>query len=169
MSEKLAKISFLAIGSNLGNKKRNIEITKFLLKKNNITIIKSSKNYESLSWPNKNYPKFINVVLKIKTTLSALELMEKCIDIEKHFGRKKTLKNEPRMCDIDIIDYDKKIILKKTNPNLIIPHPRMHRRNFVLIPLFEIAKSWIHPQKKVTIKNLINSLKSEELRAIKLI
>ena len=86
MLEKPVKIVFISIGSNLGNKKKNIESTKFELKKNKINIIKSSRNYESLSWPNKKNPKFINVVLKIKTSLSPNELIKTCLSIEKKLG-----------------------------------------------------------------------------------
>ena len=169
MSEKRAKIVFLSIGSNLGDKRKNIELVKFNLEKNNIKIIKSSKNYETLSWPDKKKPKFVNIVLKIKTFLSPKELMQKCLYIEKELGRIRNKKNEPRTCDIDIIDYDKKIIKNTKNQALITPHPKMHKRNFVLLPLFEIAKTWIHPSKKVSIKELINALDPEDLRTIKLI
>ena len=93
-----------------GIKKKNIELVKFKLRKNNIKIIKSSKNYETLSWPDKKKPKFVNIVLKIKTFLSPKELMQKCLYIEKELGRLRNKKNEPRTCDIDIIDYDKKIV-----------------------------------------------------------
>ena len=169
MSEKQAKIAFLSIGSNLGNKKRNIELAKFKLEENKIIIIRSSKNYESLSWPDINKPKFLNVALKIKTFLSPKDLMKKCLYIERQLGRIRKKKNEPRVCDIDIIDYDKKIKKRTKNHNLSIPHPKMHKRNFVLLPLFEIAKTWIHPLKKVSIKDLINALDTEDLRTIKLI
>ena len=169
MSEKQAKTAIISIGTNLGDKKRNIELTKFELKKNYIKIIKSSSKYETLSWPNKAKPKFINVVLLIKTRLSAHDLLKKCLSIEKKLGRKRVKKNEPRSCDIDIIDYDSKIIKKNSENDLSVPHPRMHKRNFVLVPLFEVSKSWVHPLKKTSIKDLINSLKIEELRAIKIL
>ena len=169
MLEKRAKIVFLSIGSNLGNKKKNIESVKYKLKKNNIKIIKSSKNYETLSWPNKKNPKFLNTVLKIETQLSPKTLMKKCLNIEKELGRTRNKKNEPRTCDIDIIDYDEKIIKNTKNQSLIIPHPRMHKRNFVLLPLFEISKTWIHPIKKTSIKELVNLLKTKDLKSIKLI
>ncbi|HJN84589.1 MAG TPA: 2-amino-4-hydroxy-6-hydroxymethyldihydropteridine diphosphokinase [Candidatus Pelagibacter bacterium] len=169
MLEKRAKIVFLSIGSNLGNKRKNIEFAKFKLEKNNIKIIKSSKNYETLSWPNKKKPKFINIVLKTKTFLSPNALMKKCLFIEKELGRLRNKKNEPRTCDIDIIDYDKKIVKSTINQNLTIPHPKMHKRNFVLLPLFEIAKTWIHPIKKVSVRSLINALDVEDLKTIKLI
>ena len=169
MLEKQAKTAIISIGTNLGDKKRNIELTKFELKKNDIKIIKSSSKYETLSWPNKAKPKFINVVLLIKTRLSAHDLLKKCLSIEKKLGRKRIKKNEPRSCDIDIIDYDSKIIKKNSENDLSVPHPRMHKRNFVLVPLFEVSKSWVHPLKKTSIKDLINSLKIEELRAVKIL
>jgi len=169
MSEKLAKIIFLSIGSNLGNKKKNIELTKYKLEKNDIKIIKSSNDYETLSWPNLKNPKFINIVVKAKTSLSPKNLVKKCIAIEKQLGRKRKKKNDPRSCDIDIIDYDKKIVKNTKNQDLTIPHPKMHKRNFVLIPFFEVSKTWIHPLKKISIKELVNSLKTEDLRAIKII
>tara|TARA_B100001029_G_C15017657_1_gene428427 strand:- start:400 stop:900 length:501 start_codon:yes stop_codon:yes gene_type:complete len=166
MSEKLAKIAYLSIGSNLGNKKINIELSKYKLNNKDTEIIEVSNSFESLSWPNKNNPKFINVIIKIKTFLSPQSLMIKCLDIEKSLGRNRRKKNDPRTCDIDIIDYDNKIINKK---NLTLPHPEMHKRNFVLLPFFEINKSWNHPIKKINIKKLIKSIKTEDLISIKYI
>ena len=166
MSEKLAKIAYLSIGSNLGNKKINIELSKYKLNNKDTEIIEVSNSFESLSWPNKNNPKFINVIIKIKTFLSPQNLMIKCLDIEKSLGRNRRKKNDPRTCDIDIIDYDNKIINKK---NLTLPHPEMHKRNFVLLPFFEINKSWNHPIKKINIKKLIKSIKTEDLISIKYI
>ena len=167
MLESQAKIAYLALGSNLGNKRKNIELAKFKLQNNKIEIIKSSNNYETLSWPNKKNPKFINVVLKIRTFLSPYELLKTCNIIEKELGRKISSKNEPRTCDIDIIDYDQKIIRNNNNQNLILPHPKMHVRTFVLLPLFEITQQWMHPEKKIEIKKLINSLNIKDLRTIK--
>ena len=76
MSEKQAKEIYLAIGSNLGDKKKNIEKTKLILIKNNIKILETSSFYESLSWPNPKKPKFLNIVVKIQTNLSPLELIK---------------------------------------------------------------------------------------------
>ena len=139
--EDQAKIAYLAIGSNLGNKEKNICLAKYKLQNHQIKLVKSSSNYETLSWPNKKNPKFINTVVKISTNLSPLKLMKKCIEIEVELGRKKTKKNDPRTCDIDIIDYDQKVLKITNNQKLTIPHPEMHKRNFVLIPLFEISQS----------------------------
>jgi 2-amino-4-hydroxy-6-hydroxymethyldihydropteridine diphosphokinase len=162
-SENQVKSIYLGIGSNLGDKKKNIEKAKFELIKENIKIIKSSNYYESLSWPNPNNPKFLNIVLQIETNLTPYNLMKKCKEIEINLGRVKSIKNSPRICDIDIIDYNK--VIEKSN--IILPHPRMHSRNFVLLPLFEINKDWKHPILKLHIKNLILSLPNRDIRSIK--
>ena len=163
MLENQVKVIYLGIGSNLGNRRRNIENAKFRLYQENITILKSSSFYESLSWPNPKNPKFLNIVVKIKTHLTPLKLIKKCKEIETRLGRKKMPKNSPRVCDIDIIDFKNRRVEK----DLILPHPRMHTRNFVLLPLFEIDKDWKHPVLKLNIKKLISSLSNSDIRSIK--
>ena len=161
-SENQAKLIYLGIGSNLGNRKNNINKAKFELSKNNVFILKESNIYETLSWPNKKNPKFLNIVLKVSTFLSPLKLLKVCKKIEKSLGRKKTVKNAPRKCDIDILDYNS----KQMKRDVILPHPRMHNRNFVLFPLFEINKNWKHPISKESIKTLISSLSNKDIRSI---
>jgi 2-amino-4-hydroxy-6-hydroxymethyldihydropteridine diphosphokinase len=165
-SENLVNLAYLAIGSNLGNKINNIETTKFELERYKIKILKSSSNYLSESWPNPLMPKYINAVIKIKTSLLPLELLNICNLIELKSGRFRSKKNAPRTCDIDIIDYNE-LILVENKQQLILPHPRMTKRNFVLLPLFEIEKSWKHPKSQINIVNLINSLRVKDLRSIK--
>ena len=167
--EKRAKCVFIAIGSNLGNKKFNIEFAKFNLETDKTKIVRSSSYYKSPSWPDHQKPMFINIVLEIRTVLSPYELLNLCHDIESRLGRQRFAKNEPRICDIDIIDYDQQIIDPNKPENLTLPHPRMEFRNFVLLPLFEISKNWKHPIKKVNIAQLISFLKEDDLRTIKLI
>ncbi|WP_415304706.1 2-amino-4-hydroxy-6-hydroxymethyldihydropteridine diphosphokinase [Candidatus Pelagibacter sp. Uisw_090] len=166
ISENLANLAYLALGSNLGNKINNIEIAKVELEKYKIKILKSSSNYISESWPDPSMPNYINTIIKIKTSLAPLELLKICNLIELKLGRVRVQKNSPRTCDIDIIDYDKKVLNEK-NSQLILPHPRMSKRNFVLLPLFEVDKSWKHPKSKTNIVNLINSLPVRDLRSIK--
>ena len=166
--ENLVNVIYLSIGSNLGNKERNIEKAKFLLEENPIKIIRSSSIYETYSWPNKNHPKFFNIVIKIITKLKPTNLFLIIKDIEKKLGRKKTLINKPRICDIDILDYKGQTYSLYVNNNkLIIPHQRLHNRNFVLFPLFEIEKNWKHPLKKTKIHDLIGKLDNSSLYSIK--
>ena len=161
--ENQAKEVFLAIGSNLGDRFKNIELAKIMLSDNKIKILKSSSFYETLSWPDIKNPKFLNIVLKIETNLKPLNLLSLCKKIEKSLGRKKSKKNSPRICDIDILDYGNKVMKNGIN----LPHPRMHQRNFVLIPLFEISKKWVHPKSKDHIKTLILKLSKKNITSIK--
>ena len=163
MSEKQVKTVYLSVGSNLGNRFINIEKAKFELFKKGIKIIKTSSYYESLSWPNSNNPKFYNIVLKIETILDEIKLLLICKEVEKFLGRKKSIKNSPRECDIDIIDFGN----SNAKSEVILPHPRMHTRNFVLFPLFELNKNWKHPISKDHIKKLIISLPNKDIRSIK--
>ena len=161
--ENQANLIYIGIGSNLGNRFNNIELTKSLLCFNGINIIKSSSYYETLSWPNPKRPKFLNIVLSIKSNLLPEKLLTIFKKIEKDLGRKITKENFPRECDIDIIDYKNRII----KGNITIPHKKMHKRNFVLIPLYEINKRWTHPKFKLSIKKLIFSLPIKDIRSIK--
>ena len=154
---------YIGIGSNLGNRIENITKTKYFLDLNGINITKSSSYYETLSWPDPNKPKFINIVVQSNTKATPEKLLKIFKSIEKKLGRKKKSKNSPRTCDIDIISYNQKIL----TGNLIIPHKRMHKRNFVLIPLFELNKNWFHPKTNKNIKKLIFSLPIKDIRSIK--
>ena len=163
ISENQVNTVYLAIGSNLGNRFHNIEKAKFLLIKNNISLISVSKYYETPSWPNPKNPKFINIVLKAKSLLNPIELLNLCKTIEISLGRKITPKNSPRECDIDVVDFNGLVLKDKIN----LPHKMMHIRNFVLFPLFEIEKEWFHPIKKVYIETLIFSLSNSDISSIK--
>ena len=159
---------YLGIGSSLGNKRLNIEKTKFLLNNSSVKLIKSSSYYETLSWPNPNHPSYYNVIIKVVTKYLPPDLFLEIKKIEKYLGRVNSKKNSPRTCDIDIIDFNSKIFCFKINNNIIeIPHPRIKERNFVLIPLFEINKKWLHPKNKKKIIHLINNLSIKSLRSIK--
>ena len=171
MLEKQAKKTYLGLGSNLGSKRKNIEFAKFLLQQNNkFKIVKVSSFYKTKSYPNYKHPFFLNIVIEGETTFKPLDLFFFVKQIELKLGRKKTFKNAPRECDIDILDYDQKVFKIKNKDDFIyIPHPRLHQRNFVLLPLFEISKTWVYPKKNKKISDLLINLGSNNLRTIKLI
>ena len=164
--ENQAKYSYLSIGTNLGNKKFNIEKTKFLLNQNNIKIIKISNIYETFVSPNFKDPNFFDLIVKVKTYKNPIELFKIIKSIEKLLGRKKSPKNSPRICDIDIIDYNG---IKFRNSYLQIPHPKMKDREFVLIPLMEVCSNWIYPRSKLKISSIINKICKNTLRSIKIV
>lgn len=163
--ENQAKIVFLGIGSNLGIRKRNIEKAKFLLAEHNLDVLSVSSYYETPSWPDPRKPKFLNIILKLKCYYSPQELLKICKFIENQLGRKKAKKNAPRTCDLDIIDFNN--LVSKKNSKINLPHKMMHKRNFVLFPLFEIQKNWTHPDKQIDVKTLISLLPDRDIRSIK--
>ena len=147
------------IGSNRssihGDRFYNLNKSISLILFEQIKIIKISSIYETPSYPNKQYPSFLNVSLLINSKLTASNLLKKFKKIEKKMERYKGPKNKPRTCDIDLIDYNGKVINTK---DIILPHPRAHKRNFVLYPLKEIDPDWVHPIFNEKIDVLINKL-----------
>ena len=147
------------IGSNLsskfGSKFDNITIAVNLLIESKVFIKKISNFYETPSYPNTNFPKFLNIGILAETSKNYNELFKIIKLIELKLGRTKTQKNNPRVIDIDIIDFKNKI--KNTN-RIILPHPRCHLRNFVLFPILEIDPKWSHPLLKKNAQFLINNL-----------
>ena len=167
--ENQVNLVYLALGSNLGDKKNNINKCIDLIQKEGVFIKKRSKFYSTKSWPNENFPNFINSIILIETKLNLDQLFLKIKKIEKKLGRTKSKRNHPRVCDIDIIDFNKEIIHRKLgNHRLSIPHKRMHNRNFVLFPLYELDKDWVHPKLNRNIVNLLSNLTSEQLLSIKI-
>ena len=137
---------YLSIGSNLpssnGSRQQNIESAITYLKKLNVNLIKISSFYETPSYPNKSDPKFINICIKLESQIKPINFLTQMLEIEIKLGRTRVKKNEPRTCDIDIIDLNGKVI---KNDQIILPHPKSHLRNFVIYPLKEIEPNWIHP------------------------
>ena len=162
---------FLALGSNLassfGDRFTNINLAIRHLKDYGIQIIKKSNFYETYSYPNKGNPKFINIIISVKTHLSPVDLISVLLFIEKKIERKRNKKNDPRTCDIDIIDYNSQIInFKYKNLTLEIPHKKLTFRNFVLFPLKEISPRWMHPETKEFIGTLVQKLSDQDRKAI---
>ena len=149
----------LNIGSNLkskhGSRFKNIALAIRLLKEAKVKIKKISSFYETPSYPNKQLPKFVNIGLLAEYNFNHTKLIKEISLIEKKIGRVKTKKNDPRVCDIDIIDFNGLI---KRDKLLRLPHPRCHTRNFVLYPIKEIDPKWIHPISKKNVDFLINEL-----------
>lgn len=129
-------VCFIGVGSNLGSRRRNIQVAIGLLRKSKIKILKKSSLIETKPVGGPKQGKFLNGVLKIETNLTPFKLLKTLKAIEKKLGRIKAIQNAPRPIDLDILLYDDKTI--KTS-QLVIPHPRMFRRSFVLKPLKEIT------------------------------
>ncbi len=165
----MIKKAFIAMGANLKSNlnltlKENLEIALNMFPDYNLNILKVSNWYKTQPLPISNQPWFINSVIKINTNKSPKELLESLQIIEKLFGRKRNILNGPRTLDLDIIDYNGLI----ENKDPILPHPRMHIRKFVLLPLQDIEPNWVHPIMKKKIEFLIKKQKDAQ-KIIKLI
>ena len=147
----------LALGSNLassfGDRYNNIDRAITELSKLNFKIVKRSSFYETPSYPNSLKPKFINIALSVEFNKSPKELLKKIWIVEKKMGRIRHVKNDPRTCDIDIIDFNGLVI---NESNITLPHPEAHNRSFVMYPLMEIYPQWIHPLINKKIDDIIN-------------
>ena len=149
----------LNIGSNLnsihGSKFDNISIAIQLLIEAKLKIEKISNFYETPSYPNQKLPKFLNIGVLVNKNLNILKLYKNINLVQKKMGIIKSKRHDPRVIDIDIIDFNGQI---KDSKNLILPHPRAHLRNFVLYPIVEIDPKWLHPIYRKNAQFFINKL-----------
>lgn len=155
-------IAYLCLGSNLGDRFQLINNAVNLINMSeNTKIIRTSAIYETEPWGLKNQNWFLNIVVEIKTTFSPEQLLIRCQKIENLLGLDRTKKTHwgERPIDIDILFYEKEIIEKEF---LTIPHPHLHKRAFVLVPLLEIIPNYIHPKLEKTISQLYDELEEVE-------
>ena len=147
---------FIGLGGNVGNVSENFDTAIEKIKELIGPVIKQSSLYKTEPWGNKNQDDFLNQVVCVETNLKPGKVLNNILAIEKIMGRNRNKDNQfaPRTIDIDILLYGDKIINRN---NLIIPHPRLHLRNFVLTPLMEIAPDLMHPILNKKIKDLFKN------------
>jgi 2-amino-4-hydroxy-6-hydroxymethyldihydropteridine diphosphokinase len=148
-------IAYLGIGSNLGNRVENCERAIGLLEKGGIKVSNRSSRIETDPWGVEDQPKFINMAIEIKTSLQPHDLLAVLKKIEDKVGRKTTSRWGPREIDLDILLYNETVL---ETEDLIIPHPGIEKREFVLKPLADIAPDLVHPVLKKSISELLSSL-----------
>lgn len=142
---------YLALGTNLGNRLANLQTAVTSLPPW-VLPVECSPIYETPPWGYLQQPPFLNQIIRAKSELQPLELLECLQRLEVQMGRQSTFENGPRLIDIDILFYDD--IVFKT-PSLIIPHPRMIGRAFVLVPLADLAPDFHHPVLKKTVRDML--------------
>lgn len=148
-------ILFIGIGSNLGKKRQNCEEAIQRLGKSGITILNISKLYLTKPVGGPPQEDFLNGVIKAETAFDPLKCLRLFKDIEKEMGRKPAPKDHPRVIDLDLLCYDGMIYGTK---DLVLPHPSMHKREFVLRGFMEIDPGYIHPVTGKTVKELYSLL-----------
>jgi 2-amino-4-hydroxy-6-hydroxymethyldihydropteridine diphosphokinase len=155
VGEKGLNLTFIALGSNLGNREENINKAIELINSTIGKVIKQAKNIETEPVDMFNANLFMNTCIEVQTSLNIEYLLEELKKIEINLGRpfNSKGKNESRTIDLDIIFYNQIVY---SSENLTIPHPNYHRRDFVLIPMLELDNQFIDPKTKMSLKQLIN-------------
>jgi 2-amino-4-hydroxy-6-hydroxymethyldihydropteridine diphosphokinase len=143
---------FLALGTNLGDREQNLERALVVLASRGVATRRRSSLYltEPVGGPPQDW--FVNAVAEIDTALSPEALLEACLEVEREALRVRTVKDGPRVLDLDVLLYGDLVCRR---PGLEVPHPRMHLRRFVLVPLAEIAPDVVHPVLHVTVRELL--------------
>jgi len=150
------KKAYLLLGSNLGNREDYLKSALVLIAQNVGHITAKSSIYETAAWGKTDQPGFLNMAVEVLTSLPPLTVLHEVLNIEQVLGRTRAEKWGARSIDIDVILYANEIVDIKNE--LQIPHPEMHHRKFVLIPLHEIAPNLLHPVFKKTISLLLTDL-----------
>ena len=131
-----------------------------LLEDYSIKITDQSSWYETEPIPKSDQPNFFNCIVFAKTLLNELDVLKSLHAIEYRLGRRRRLVNEARVIDLDLIDYSNKIL---RNKKIIVPHPRAHKRRFVMEPLAELDKNWVHPVLKININQILKNLGNQKI------
>jgi len=143
-------IVYLALGTNLGDRLSNLKQAIAALTPQ-LEVKAKSQVYETPPWGFEDQPKFLNQVIKANTYLDPEPLLKHLKRLEVALGRKESFPNGPRLIDMDILFYDDLVMEK---PSLVLPHPRLHERGFVLLPLLEIAPNLVHPVHKKSVREM---------------
>ncbi|HEY7607705.1 MAG TPA: 2-amino-4-hydroxy-6-hydroxymethyldihydropteridine diphosphokinase [Alphaproteobacteria bacterium] len=151
---------YIGLGANIpgpaGPPRATLEAALARLEAAGVGIAKRSRWYRSPAWPDPSDPVFVNAVVEVETGLSAGALLELLHKIEAELGRARPAPNAPRAIDLDLLDYKGVVEADPAGP--ILPHPRLHLRAFVLLPLAEIAPDWRHPVSRRLVGELIAAL-----------
>ena len=159
----MAHSGFLALGSNQGDRSRNLELAIALLEPQ-VRPTQTSPVYTTPPWGYLAQNEFLNQVIEVETALQPIQFLQVLKDIERRLGRTPTFRDGPRIIDLDILFYDD---LVHNSPLLTIPHPHLQERAFVLVPLNDIAPDFLHPVLGKTIQDLLAELPAESLEGVR--
>ena len=145
---------YLALGTNLGNRLENLKEAIAALTPQMDVKAKSSV-YETPPWGYEDQPKFLNQVVKATTYLEPQPLLKHLKRLEIALGRQESFRNGPRLIDLDLLFYDDLVLNSEV---LTLPHPRLHERGFVLLPLMDIAPDLVHPVTKKSVRDMVTQV-----------
>jgi len=143
---------YLLLGSNMGNSRARLSNAIVRIEKQIGPVMRRSSLYSTAAWGNTDQPDFLNQVIIVHTGLTAKQTMQSILQIEEKMGRVRTVKNAPRIIDIDILFFNREII---NHEQLTVPHPQIQNRRFVLIPLNELSPNLKHPVLNQSVHQLL--------------
>jgi len=156
----MSNTSYISLGSNMGDRCESLKAAiEELNTHSNLRVINTSSIYETDPVGYEDQDQFLNMVVEVSTNLNPFELLSLCLDIEKKLGRKRDIRWGPRTIDLDILLYNQENIKSE---KLTVPHPRMHERAFVIIPLLEIASSIKLPTMEIPLQSILEDISDRE-------
>jgi 2-amino-4-hydroxy-6-hydroxymethyldihydropteridine diphosphokinase len=157
------KTAFLALGSNIGDREANLRDAVNRLESDEIGVLRRSSVYETAPQELLDQPWFLNAVVQIETSLFPMQLLQRVREIERQMGRQRVTPKGPRNIDLDVLFYGRSVI---ATAELVVPHPRMTQRRFVLEPLAEIAPDFRHPVTGKTASEMLAGLEPQGTRRL---
>lgn len=159
----MSKIAYLSLGSNLGDRERNLRDALDLLAGPGLRVVRVSSFYETEPLEVRDQPWFLNAVAEVETELFPKQLLARIQKVEQQLGRKRTAPKGPRTIDIDILLYGSAVIDAE---ELQVPHPRLAERRFVLEPLAELAPDLRHPVSHRTVTEMLRAVAGQQVRRV---
>ena len=157
------KTAYLGLGSNVGDREMALLSAVRLLEKPDLRVTRVSSLYETEPMYVTGQPRFLNQVAEIETSLMPMQLLSRVLGVERELGRTRTLAKGPRTIDIDVLLYGRFVV---ESPRLVVPHPGLHERRFVLEPLAELNPELRHPVLKKTVRELLAGLGEQGVRRV---
>ncbi len=162
----MTKTVYLGLGSNLGDRERNLHLALEQLESPDLHIVRASPIYETEPMEITQQPWFLNQVAEAQTELFPMQLLSRVNRVERALGRVRTIAKGPRVIDIDILFFGRAIV---RSPRLKIPHPAIADRRFVLIPLSDLTPDLRHPATRKTVKEMLEAAPHNKVRRFKLL
>lgn len=160
MSGERVQTVYLGLGTNLGDRRKNLEAAYGALAPQ-VQVKRQSKVYETPAWGYEDQPAFLNAAVKAETELSPQDLLVFLKGLERKLGRTDSFRWGPRLIDIDILFYDDQVI---NTPTLVVPHPHLHERAFVLVPLRDLDPDLVHPLTGKTVRQMLEGVEIGNIR-----
>lgn len=150
----MSHLAYISLGGNIGNTLEIFQNALLAIEKKLGKIIQKSSIYQTAAWGKEDQNDFLNQVILIETSFDAKKLLDSLLTIELLFERKRIERWGPRTLDLDLLSFDNQI---ENSESLVLPHPRIQERKFILVPLAELNPNWVHPMLRKSVSELLDN------------